>query len=268
YYAAELKQYSMDTFVAAIFLLFLYHFETLEKKNKRIFMGAIIGLPFLCFFSYPGFLMDLIVLYNFVVLVFQKNVEYKKYLVFFGAVLAGVMVLSYFIDMRLRPIAVVTKGFGDYFIYFDNWRNFFKSFGDALTNLFTRWFVIHPKIFKKIAIFFMVFAVYQIVYSFVVHFKQEKFIFRKLSTLALAMFVGILMLGALKKYPLIPRTNLFFCPVILLMAIKGMYQLKRIHSYLFYLVYGSYICYLGVISIGLARLIVIKGDLGGIPYLW
>jgi len=64
YYSAELKQYSMDVLVAAVFIYFLYHQKKLQYKNDKRTVWILALLPVFGFFSYPAFLLMMLPLYN------------------------------------------------------------------------------------------------------------------------------------------------------------------------------------------------------------
>ena len=126
------------------------------------------------------------------------------------------MLLSYAIDMRLRPIAAVTTGFGDYFISFSSVVEFFKT-GGGINNLFSRWFGERPKVIKAIGRVFVIFGFFNMFYAFFANIKKEGHRIRSPMTAAFALFLGLLVLGMLKKYPFaVPRTSLFFCPFLFL----------------------------------------------------
>lgn len=128
YYAAELKPYSTDVLAGAIFMMFLSHEDGLRTRDARKYRFVLAALPALGLFSYLAFLFALIVLYNLAV-DFLKDKTRGKDLGIYAVSLAGFMLLSYAIDMRLRPIAAVTTGFGDYFISFSSVVEFFKTGG-------------------------------------------------------------------------------------------------------------------------------------------
>lgn len=268
YYSAELKQYSMDVFAAAIFLLFLYNQEDLEKKwpGKRC-TAILVCLPALGLFSYPAFLFAFIVLYNLALRYFRTRQSgprvllYTCALLFFG-------VISYFFDMRFRHTMDVTQGFDDYFISFASVGDFFKTFQEGTLNLFTKWLVVRPRIIKKISTFFLVFGLLYMFYGFFKNIKREGYYLKSVKTIAFVLFVELFFLGALKKYPFtVLRTSLFFCPVVLLMTVMGIFKLKQINPVIYALVHGVYIIFLVFLMIGLSR-ITFAGNLDFQPIIW
>ena len=141
YYASELKPYSMDVMVAGVYLLFIYStFHRLKGDSKwpcPIFMLMLYVLPFFCFFSYPSLLFALIVLYNLIVATARFKVR-PHYLIIFSCSLVTALILSYTYDMQYRNLDTVTKGFGDYFISYVSIGEFFRTLGEGLNNLFSR----------------------------------------------------------------------------------------------------------------------------------
>ena len=66
YYAAELKQYSMDVLVVGIFCLYIiYQRRYIEEKPTILFGIVTFLLPLALLFSYISFFLFWIVLYNF-----------------------------------------------------------------------------------------------------------------------------------------------------------------------------------------------------------
>lgn len=267
YYAAELKPYSMDVLAGAIFMTFLYHEDRLRARNERKYRLVLAAMPMLGLFSYPALLFAMIVLYNLAVAAL-KDKSRRRELGMYALSLAGVILLSYAIDMRLRPVGAVTEGFGDYFISFRSAGEFFKTLGEGTNNLFSRWFGEKPKTVKKIAIVFILFGFFNMFYAFFANFKKEGYRIRSSMTAAFALFWGLAVLGMLKKYPFtVPRTSLFFCPFALLLTIDAITGLKKINKHIFSVAHALYVVFLAAVTFGIARN-VFSGDLGGVPVLW
>lgn len=259
----------MDVFTGALFLLFLYHQDRLQQKDRheRYFLCLVL-LPFLGLFSYTAFLFAVLPLYN-LILSTRQDIYYLKFAGIYGLSLGFVILLSYFFDMRLRPIDIVTEGFNDYFISFQSVGEFLKTFGEGTMNLFSRWFAEQPRIIKKVAIFFVPFGFVNMFYGFFKNIRNEKYFFHSLNTITLILFIELFILGALKKYPFtVPRTSLFFCPIVLYMTVQGIVNIKFINKYLYRIVHGLYVAFLSLMTIGLSHLVIIKGDLGAMPKLW
>ena len=172
YYAAELKPYSMDVLAGAIFMTFLYHEDSLRARDVRKYRSVLAALPALGLFSYPALLFAMIVLYNLIVATL-KDKSRRTDLVIYTVSLAIFILLSYAIDMRLRPIGAVTEGFGDYFISFRSVGDFFKTLGEGTNNLFSRWFGEKPKTVKKIALVFILFGFFNMFYAFFANIKKD-----------------------------------------------------------------------------------------------
>ena len=269
YYSAELKQYSMDVLVGALFLLFLYNQKRLQgKKYARLYTALLIVLPALCLFSYTGFLFAVFPLYN-LILSSKENIYDVRFLGVFSISLICVMMGAYFFDMRLRPVAAVTTGFHDYFISLDSIGEFFKTLGEGTNNIFSRWFAEKPRVIRKIARVFVVFGLFQLFYSFFKNIKKERYYLQSINTIGLILFVELFFLGVLKKYPFgIPRTALFLCPIIMFMTFKGIMNIKNINQYAYAMMHGSYLIFLFLMTISLGRIIIWVGDLGCMPQLW
>lgn len=267
YYAAELKPYSMDVLAGAIFMTFLYHEDALRARDVRTYQLVLAALPALGLFSYPAFLFATIILYNLIVATLKDKLR-RTDLVIYAVSMAIFILISYAIDMRLRPIGAVTEGFGDYFISFQSPGEFFKTLGEGINNLFSRWFGEKPKTVKKIAIVFTLFGFFNMFYAFFSNIKKEGHRVRSPKTAAFALFLGLVALGMLKKYPFtVPRTSLFFCPFVLLLTIDAITGLKKLNKYVFTFAHVLYIAFLAGVTFGIASN-VFSGDLGAVPVIW
>jgi hypothetical protein len=268
YYAAELKQYSMDVLTAALFIMFLYHQKELEESPKNwLYALILILLPSLGMLSYTAFLFMVFPLYNLIVSS-KTNGSNIRFIILYGFSFLIFVLLSYFFDMRLRPTVDVTEGFGDYFISFESFGEFFKTLGEGIANLFSRWFAESPRIVKKIAIYFVTFGLINLFYSFFKNIKKDRYFLQSLNTIALVVFIELFILGALKKYPFtVPRTSLFFCPIVLYLTITGIANIRNLNKYAYGAIHGLYFIFLSIISVSIARLIF-TGDLGAIPKIW
>ncbi len=268
YYASELKQYSMDVLAGVLYTTFIYKWQARQSMSAQtpskmcpIFMSCLIALPFLGWFSYPSYLFALILGYNLILATFRKEIP-VQYLYFFAGSLLIALVCSYFFDMRYRHADEVTTGFGDYFISFASVGEFFRTFGEGFNNLFSRWLVEHPRGIKMIGRFFMVFGSLYLFYGFFADFKKDRYMIKALSTIAFALFLGLVLLGALHKYPFtVPRTALFYCPFVLFLVIKGIRGLRSINSYAYVIVHGLYFIFLILLTIGLSRLVFLNQSL-------
>jgi len=127
YYSAELKQYSMDVLVAAVFILFLCHQKSLHQQKSARYILMLLCLPALGMFSYPGFICAALPLYN-LMLYSLKDKSAIKYLVGYVISLAVFFTLSYIFDMRWRQADLYSGIFADHFISFASIGSFFTSF--------------------------------------------------------------------------------------------------------------------------------------------
>ncbi|MDP8212472.1 MAG: hypothetical protein P9X22_04155 [Candidatus Zapsychrus exili] len=266
YYSAELKQYSLDVLVAAVYLLFLYNQDNI-KHDKIRYVACLILLPFLGLFSYPSFMFMMIPLYN-LVLDSKKDKDNVKFVFIYLASFIVVFLTSYFFDMRLRDTAVLTSGWGDYFVSFKSARAFLSSFGEGISNLFSRFFAEKPRYIKSVVRCFVVIGFVNLFHSFFTNIKREDYYLKSVKTIGFVLFIELFILGVLKKYPFtVPRTSLFFAPVVLYLTIDGIQKLKNINIYLYRIIYFLYILFLIYMVVGLSRNIFL-GDLGGMPTLW
>ncbi|HOW35399.1 MAG TPA: hypothetical protein PL155_03175 [Candidatus Omnitrophota bacterium] len=270
YYSAELKQYSMDVLVGALFLLFLYHQERLQKECRFSVLALIlVALPALIMVSYITFFFLLLPLYNLILSARQQKENRRLLLLIILYVSSAVIfgALSYCFDARLRPVAILTQEWRNHFISFDSPLAFFRSLWEGINNLFVRWFVERPKSLKKIGMFFVAFGFIYLFRGFFSNIKKEKYFLKSLNTVALVVFLELLIMGALKKYPFtVPRTSLFFCPVVLFLTLKGIVILEKLNPYVYRIIYALYAIYLIYLTISLGG-ITLAGKLTFRPIL-
>ena len=268
YYASELKQYSMDVLVAAVFLRFICYRERPENTKRDLKDTVLlISLPFLGFFSYIAFLFALILFYDLCVAAFNGKTARRR-VVLYGVSLLTVCLLSYFFDMRYRHASVVTKGFHDYFISFDSLPEFLKTLGEGTNNLFSRWFVERPKILKMIGVFFVTFGLLYLFAWFFKDIRKDRYRLKSVHTIAFFLFLGLFLLGTLKLYPFtVPRTSLFFCPIVLFLTIKGIAAVKNINGWIYRIIHAAYFVFLIFLMIALSR-VTFAGQLTFRPVLW
>lgn len=266
YYAAELKPYSMDVLVGALFMTFLYREEDLRRRSPRKYKMVLAALPALGLFSYPAFLFAMIVFYNLGI-VSLKDKSQRPYWLIYTISLVMVFLISYAVDMRLRPIAIVTEGFGDYFISSASIGEFFRTFGDGVNSVFCRSFVRYPRIMRDLSMPFLVLGIINMFYSFFANIKKDGWQIRSLKTVPLALFTGLVILGILKKYPLVTRTTLFFFPFVLVLVVDAITGLKNRQKHIFTVIHVLYILFLLAMTVGIAGQ-VFSGDLGALPTIW
>ncbi len=268
YYSAELKQYSMDVLVAAVFILFLYHQEKLfEKKSIWPQVFIVAAIPALLLFSYVSIFFLLLPLYNSLILA-KNNKKAIALSACYAASLLVFVFLSYQYDVRLRPEAILTREWRDYFVSVKSLPEFFQTLGEGTNNLFSRWFVERPKVLKKIGLFFISFGFFYLFRGFFKNIKSCGWRLTSLETISFVIFVELFILGVLKKYPFtVPRTSLFFCPIALLLAIKGIASLKNWNISFYRVIQSAYVIFLVFLIAALSR-IVFVGELTFRPILW
>jgi len=268
YYSAELKQYSMDVLISVLFLLFLYNQNRLACSQKKWLYPLILFLlPLSLFLSYTAFFFFLFPFWNILRSLKRGKKEISHLMIYMGTCLL-VCLLSYFFDMRLRPENVLTEEWSSYFISFESGGEFFKTLGEGVNNLFSRFFADNPKMIKKISRFFVIFGLIEMFRSFFANIKKENYSLCSLKTIPFILFLELLIFGALKKYPFtVPRTSLFFCPIMFYMTIEGFKMLININKYLYYLWRNAYIVFLLVLTFAISQLIF-GGDLGAMSNLF
>jgi len=267
YYSAELKQYSMDVLVGAVFILFLYNQGVLQKNKSNQYMLILILLPALGLFSYPAFILAMIPLYN-LILSSLKERSCRKYLCIYSLSFLVFLTISYFFDMRFRPVTILTEGLLDYYVSFASFPEFFRSLGEGTNNLFSRWFVEYPKYFKSITRIFTGFGLIYLFYGFFKNRKKEQGYLYTLETIAFILFCEMFLIGCFKKYPFtIPRHSIFYAPIVLYMTARGIELAKVVHPYFYRFILGLYFVFLGFLIV-MQSVVAFQGRLGFYPKLW
>lgn len=267
YYSAELKPYSMDVFVSGLFVLFLYNADKLLKERPPMYLGSIALLPFMGIVSYPAFLFYVFLAYHLMTIKVKKCFWLLCFLFFCISVLASFGFVYYF-DIRLAHATTSSQGFSDHIVSFASVGEFFKTFGDGTTDLFCRFFAERPRVFKRIAVVFGLIGFLAMLYSFIRNFRLSGYRFNSFRTIALVLYAQLFLLGALQKYPFsVPRTSLFFCPLVLLLIIEGIGYLKKINQKLSRVLCVGYVIFLLVIASGIGRE-AFGGFLSFAPLIW
>ncbi|MFH1360687.1 MAG: hypothetical protein ABIJ41_06580 [Candidatus Omnitrophota bacterium] len=269
YYAAELKQYSMDVLAGAIFLYFIYRQEYLQSTSRLRLNIFLVLLPALGLLSYTAFLFCLFPFTNMLVSAKKDKTLYRS-LVLFCASCVIFALLSFFFDMRFRPGAVMMPGgHAEYFISFKNVPEFFRSFGEGTNNLFSRFFAERPRVIKKIARCFLGFGFIFLFYGFFKNFKKDGGYLKSLNTIAFILYLELFALGALHLYPFTePRTSLVYCPFIFYLTIKGIGITKRINKYFYGILHAAFIIFLMVVALCISRIVYSGQELSFAPFLW
>jgi hypothetical protein len=171
--------------------------------------------------------------------------------------------------MRLvSPVLHTPVGYGDYFIMFTSVEEFLKTFGEGVKSLFSKYYVIRPRIFNYISVFF---AVPAVIYMFIKFFREFRWgrPVDSLDRMAFLLFCELVLLGALQIYPFtVPRISLFYAPIVLYLTIQAIESMKFIHKGLYYGYCTVFIIYLLVCASGLAKILIFERNLGILPYIW
>ncbi|MBF0486217.1 MAG: hypothetical protein HQL16_06865 [Candidatus Omnitrophica bacterium] len=224
YYASELKQYSFDVLAAGCFLVFVAHQERLALKGKPgLYFVLLFLLPFLGLFAYPAFLFLIFPLWGLL----QEKKHGRRALAVYIAGCAIAVGISFWFDMRLRSKEVIS-GYGEYFILFSSVGDFLRTFFEGINNLIGRWFASRPSWVRIFCRFFMVFGLVEMFLGTREFFQKKEKTNLPVQVIAGAVFFELVILGALKAYPFtVPRTSLFFCPILFLLALLSF---KRIET--------------------------------------
>ncbi len=257
YYAAELKQYSMDTMSAAFFAWFLIHQPQWPTTKVRRWLMA---LPLLGLFSYPALLFLPLPVINAWVLAGRGWRLPKEIGGYLGMALVVVAVV-YWVDIRVS-VSDLPSYWADYFISTASIGSFFQTLGESLNNFVGRWFAINPKWIRGASRFFIGFGFLYLICTFFVQWRKDRFIFRRLAPIAFFIFVELFILSVLQKYTFsVVRVVLFFCPFLLMATIDGMGWLKEKNRIAGIAMASIFLIYLMVVAYGIS-VEVLGGDLG------
>lgn len=228
YYSAELKQYSMDVFVAALFIYFILNQKN-YLKSKKInpwLTAKYLFIPSLILVSYTGYFFILLPLYNLLL-----SIKYNKRNMFYVYVYLASMLLflclSYNFDIKHAAADDISaKYWNDYFISTSSFYTFIKSFGEGLRNLFVKWFDI-TKITKRIMTLFLPFALYAVARIGVKQIKKDNGLIVSLDSIPFVLIIALFVAGIFKIWPFTgARITLFIAPLIFYAIIKGIQMLK------------------------------------------
>jgi hypothetical protein len=267
YYSAELKPYSMDVLASSLFMLFIMNAQRLEKERRLLYFLGMAFLPLLGLFSYPAFLFFIFLFYRLVVAK-TKDGFWLQCCVFFGLAAGIALGGVYAFDIRVAHANTNTQGFSDHIVSFASVGEFFKTWWEGTMDLFCRFFAERPRIFKRLSIPFGLLAFGYMFYGFFRNFIKDGFNFQSFRTVALVIYGQLFVLGALHKYPFcVPRTVLFFSPIILLMIVESILLLRKRHRVLATVIHGAYVIFLLVVAIGISRE-AWSGQLGFSPVIF
>ena len=254
YYAAELKQYSMDVLVSGLFMLFLYK-QTDLQRTPGLYRAVLFLLPLTGLFSYPVIFLYPLPLFNLMRDAYSRRRVLSELSLYLAA---GVLWVSfvYFFDYKVTQTSILQSCWDDHFIVFNSWGAFLKSFGQGYENITSRWFAERPKFFRYAARVFVGSGFLYMIINAGRIFKAEGYRFRSLVPAAFFIFVMHLVFGCLRKYPFaVPRVSLFFAPLLLWMTVLSMQWLRDKSKLAGYIVAGIFAVYLLCISLGIARVV-------------
>ncbi len=268
YYAAELKQYSMDVLATTVFLLFLYHQKNLQQNVSGVAYALILMvLPLFGLFSYPVFFFLLLPIYNILVDI-RNNPRLWPFLVIYLMSCLSVFGVVYCLDLRVSNVAMLGADWHDHMISLHSAKEFLKTLGENLDNLISRWFVERPKWIRRAARFFVGLGFIRLFGGAWGVFKRDGFRLCSIHSIAFVVFWEHLILSVFKKYPFaVVRTSLFFAPMLLFLTVDALEWLKQRNGALYALVQYPFMVYLLYISLGIAGMIF-AGDLGAQPVIW
>jgi len=228
YYAAELKPYSLDVLVVGIFCLYLTHQERLADKGpSKLFTIGTFILPVTLFLSYGSFFVFWIVIYNFLLLV-KKNRKVLPLLIGYSVISLSFIIFVYFCDLKHGWASQgLLNYWNDYFLCSDSFYCFIKSFGEGLRRLSVWWFGNSAFFRRTASPFIPIFALAMVIYG-VKAIKKHKFKLLSIDAIGLIIFLELIILGILKKYPFTgERITLFFAPFVFYFIVKGISLFKK-----------------------------------------
>ena len=237
YYSAELKQYSADILVAAVFTYFiLSQRKYLKEKNANLFVALkYLFIPALILFSYTGFFFILIPAYN-LLLSLKRNKNSISYLVIYVSSALLFFFISYNFDVKyVLSESGLRNYWNDYFISVTTPYEFMKTFTEGLRNLFTRWF-LEKKIVIRIITIFSPFAFFGLVILGCKKLLQDKGRVLTLFSLGLVLFLSLFTAGILRMYPFTGARVTLFIAIFIFYAIIKSIEIFKKPLFFFYLI--------------------------------
>jgi len=227
YYAAELKPYSMDLLVAGVFCWYLiYQKQLATEAPSKLFSAITFLLPFTLALSYSSFFFFWMVIYNFI-FVAKKNHKAAVLLASYSFLCLSMIVLIYYSYLRYE-LSGNPSSWNNYFLGTKSFYSFIKPFGEGVRKLTTFWFG-NSKFFIRAASFLIPIFLLSLFGYGIRSLKRNKFRFLDADSVSLVIFLELIVMGILRKYPFTgARMTLFFAPLIFFLIIKGIGSLKRI----------------------------------------
>jgi len=228
YYAAELKQYSMDVLIVAVFCLFLNHQRTFEDKKPTLstYLWAIL-LPLSILFSYAGLFVFWIVPLNFLLL-FNKNKRVLPVLYLNVIVSMICFAMVYLIDLQYSMYARgLMQYWQSYFLCTDSLLCFLDTFNEGVKRLVIYWNGAFEG-YQRLALIFIPLCMIALIRHGIAQWKRDQWKIFKVESLCLVIFLELIILGLMKRYPFTgERITLFFAPFAYFMIIQGIHDLGR-----------------------------------------
>lgn len=266
-YSAELKQYSFDVLASGL-IIYILCFSRVKGGFRNISYGWFILLPILCLMSYPSVFFLALLLFSLFVEAFFQDSKVKSRFLVFATMLIIMGFLSYRFDISIANRTSIKPAIQSYFISTVSFSEFFRSFGDGVSNLTNRWFAERPRIVRSLAVPFTSAAMIYVFYGFFRFFKKENFKCASINTIPLAVFIMLFVMGVLEMYPfVIVRTVLFFCPIVLLLVCKSMEWMKSGNQLVYNVFVSSYFIFIVSLALGVTHTVV-TGSLIHMPRIW
>jgi hypothetical protein len=162
----------------------------------------------------------------------------------------------YYTDIRHTLSAqAIFSYWNDYFISTDSFPSFIKSFSEGVRKLTAMWFG-KGKVYMRLGSVLIPFFIISMLIRGIKSLKQGKSMICEIDSLGLVIFLELIALGALKKYPFTGgRITLFFAPFVFYFIMKGIGYL-RTYKALYIISNAYYIMFLAacIISTMLAYL--------------
>ncbi len=223
YYSAELKHYSMDVLSVVLYLVFFMLPTQAHKKSSPWFVLGSVCLPFTLFFSYSALFVFWILPLNFLL---SKQIR----MFWLSFVFALICVLAFYgIDLRysFRQTGIL-QYWDSYFLATDSAVHFGGNLFEGMKRLVTYWYGTE-KWQYRLAVPFIPFFFYAIFRYGIKALRGDGFRVIRVESLALAIFIELLILGIFKLYPFTgERITLFFAPFVFVLVLKGIDDLDHI----------------------------------------
>ncbi|MDO8580935.1 MAG: hypothetical protein Q7S13_05590, partial [Candidatus Omnitrophota bacterium] len=228
YYASELKPYSLDVFVVALYTWFLIdqrRFETQRPTTGLYVMAAV--LPLLMFFSYGSLFVVWMAAFNFL-LMLKANHSLIRPLVVNLISVAICFMAVYRLDLaHSMNEPTMHEYFQDSFIHFTSLSAFFSPLGEGIRRLGTWWYG-NGKFFIRAATPFIFFFLYGLGRYGFKQLNNSRFRLHEIGAIGCALIVELFVMGCTGKYPFIAeRITLFLAPFVIYFTVQGIEDLRR-----------------------------------------